>query len=260
MNVKYNSDEFKKTLIEIGLARGDNVFIHSSLKTIGKYEDLSQPDLLNMIKNTVIDIIGENGFFAVPTFTLNFAKGDDFDVENTSSEGVGIFSEFIRKSDKSRRTSHPMHSISIMGKNSDYIANLNGETEFSKGSAFDYMLQKNCKILFLGDSFTETFFHIAEEKAKVPYRFWKTFKGNLIKNSVKNKIEIQYYARSLEIKPEPDIDVPKIFKFLDNKNIFTKSNNNKINLMICSLNSYVENCLAKLKKDSKYFLLGSNIS
>ena len=74
------------------------------------------------------------------------------------------------------------------------------------------MLQKNCKILFLGDSFTETFFHIAEEKAKVPYRFWKTFKGNLIKNSVKNKIEIQYYARSLEIKPKPYFNIYIITK------------------------------------------------
>ena len=255
MNDRYNSDDFKKTLIEVGLTKGDNVFIHSSLKTIGKYEDLSQPDLLNMIKNTVFDIIGENGVIDVPTFNFNFAKGDEFDVDNTPSEGMGIFSEFIRKSDDSKRTSHPMHSISILGKNSDYIVNLNGNTEFSEGSAFDYLLNKKCKILFLGDSFTETFFHIAEEKAKVPYRFWKTFKGNLIKNSVKNEIEIQYYARNLDIEPEPKIDISKLFKFLDNKNIFTKSKNSKINLMICSSNYYVENCLAKLKENSKYFLL-----
>ena len=88
---KYNSDQFRETLIDVGLAKDDNVFIHSSLKTIGKYEDSTKPDLLNMIKDTIFDIIGENGFITVPTFNFNFAKGDDFDVENTPSDGMGAF-------------------------------------------------------------------------------------------------------------------------------------------------------------------------
>jgi aminoglycoside 3-N-acetyltransferase len=251
---KYNSEEFRKTLIDVGLAKDDNVFIHSSLKTIGKYEDLVQPDLLNMIRGAIFDIIGENGFIAVPTFNFNFAKGDDFNLDNTPSDGMGAFSEFIRRYDGSYRTSHPMHSISILGKDSKNIADLEGDTEFSENSAFDHLLKMNCKILFLGNSFTETFFHIAEEKAGVPYRFWKNFKGNLIKNSSKKRIEIKYYARNLEENPEPIIDISKIFNFLDSLNIFIKSNNKKINLMICSSNSYVDNCVIKLKKNSRYFL------
>jgi aminoglycoside N3'-acetyltransferase len=251
---KYNSDEFKQALIDVGLTKDDNVFIHSSLKTIGKYEDLTQADLLNMIRRTIFDIIGKNGFIAVPTFNFNFAKGDDFDVDNTPSDGMGAFSEFIRKYEGSNRTSHPMHSISILGKNSKYIADLEGDTEFSRNSAFDHLLKVNCKILFLGNSFTETFFHIAEEKVKVPYRFWKTFKGHLVKNSFKKIIEIKYYARNLEENPKPEIDIPKLFKFLDALNTFTKSNNKNINLMICSSNFYVDNCLIKLSENSRYFL------
>lgn len=254
MSNTYNSGEFKKVLTEIGLAKDDYIFIHASLKTMGNYKDDKYLDLLSMIKNTIFDLIGSNGLIAVPTFNFDFAKGNDFDVDNSPSIGMGVFSEFIRKSHDSKRTKHPMHSISILGKNSDYIANLEGDTEFSEGSAFDHLLKKNCKILFLGDSFTNLFFHIAEERAKVPYRFWKTFKGNLIKDSINKKIEIQYHARNLEIKPEPNIDVDKLFKFLDNKNLFTKSANNKINMMICFSNSYVEHCLKKLKENPKYFL------
>ena len=167
---------------------------------------------------------------------------------------MGVFSEFIRNYEGSNRTSHPMHSFSILGKNSNYIANLEGKTEFSEGSAFDYLLKKNCKILFLGDSFTETFFHIVEEKIGVPYRFWKTFKGNIIKGSLKKKIEIQYYARKIEINEEPVIDVTKLFDFLNGKKIFTKSSNKKINLSICSSNSYVDNCSIKLKENPTFFL------
>lgn len=254
MNNTYNANEFKKVLTEIGLVKDDYIFIHSSLKTIGKYKDDKHLDLLSMITNTITDLIGDNGLIAVPTFNFDFAKGIDFDVDHSTSIGMGVFSEFVRKSHNSKRTGHPMHSISILGKNSDYMANLDGDTEFSKGSAFDHLLKKNCKILFLGDCFTETFFHIAEEKAKVPYRFWKTFKGNLIKDSIKKEIEIQYYARNLTTKPEPKIDVDKLFNFLNNKNLFTKSINNKVNMMICSSNSYVENCFIKLQENPKYFL------
>jgi aminoglycoside 3-N-acetyltransferase len=254
MTYKYNSAQFRDALIDVGLAKDDNVFIHSSLKTLGKYEDLSKPDLLNMIRETIFDIIGESGFIAVPTFNFNFAKGYDFDVENTPSNGMGAFSEFIRKYDGSCRTSHPMHSISILGKNSRHIADMEGDTEFSKNSAFDYLLKKKCKILFLGNSFTETFFHIAEEKANVPYRFWKKFKGNLIKKSSKKKIEIKYYARNFKENPEPVIDVEKLFKFLEKLKIFKKINNDKINLMICSSNFYVDNCIIKLKENPRYFL------
>jgi aminoglycoside 3-N-acetyltransferase len=167
---------------------------------------------------------------------------------------MGAFSEFIRKYEGSNRTSHPMHSISILGKNSKYIADLEGDTEFSRNSAFDHLLKVNCKILFLGNSFTETFFHIAEEKVKVPYRFWKTFKGHLVKNSFKKIIEIKYYARNLKENPKPEIDISKLFKFLDALNTFTKSNNKNINLMICSSNFYVDSCLIKLSENSRYFL------
>ena len=251
---EYNSDKFKKALTDVGLSKDDNVFIHSSLKTIGKYVDLAKPDLLNMIRSTIFDIIGKNGFIAVPTFNFKFAKGDDFDLENTQSDGMGAFSEYVRKSDGSHRTSHPMHSISILGKNSKHIADLEGNTEFSENSAFDYLLNVNCKILFLGNSFTETFFHIAEEKANVPYRFWKKFSGNLIKNSSKKKIEIKYYARKIYENPEPIIDIPKVFNFLDDLNIFTKTNDKKVNLMICSSKLYVDSCLKKLKENPIYFL------
>ena len=102
-----------------------------------------------VIKKTIFDIIGENGFVAVPTFTLNFPKNREFDVENTPSEQMGIFSEFIRKHEGSKRTYHPIHSISLLGKNSNHIASLKGDTEFSEGSSFDHLLKINCKILSL---------------------------------------------------------------------------------------------------------------
>ena len=115
-----------------------------------------------------------------------------------------------------------MHSISILGKNSDVHRKFRGRCKSLKMRArpFDYFIKnhQNCKgpiakVRLLRNGF----FHIAESfmKAKVPY-IWKTLKGNLVKDSIKKKIEIQYHARNLEIKPEPRIDVDKLFKFLSN--------------------------------------------
>ena len=75
-----------------------------------------------------------------------------------------------------------------------------------------------------------------------------------IKNSLKKKIEIKYFARNFEENPEPLIDVLKLFEFLDGKNIFSKKNNEKVNLMTCSSNSYVDNCLIKLNENPRFFL------
>lgn len=254
MTDTFDSLDFKNELINLEINKGDYVFIHSSLKTLGKYKDNNYPDLLQMIQNSIFEIIGENGLIVVPTFNFEFAKGVDFDVENSPSIGMGVFSEYIRKLPKSHRSSHPMHSISLLGKNSEIISQYESETEFSEGGTFDFLIKKKCKILFLGDVFVETFFHVAEEKANVKYRFWKKFQGNIINNKIKNNITIKYFARNLELKPEPLIDLKKLFNYLEEKNTFSFSKNNKLNLMVCCSHTYVQNCLMKLIENEEYFL------
>lgn len=258
MTDTYDSLDFKNELINLEIKKGDYVFIHSSLKTLGEYKDNNYPDLLQMIKNCIFELIGESGLIVVPTFNFEFAKGVDFDVQNSPSIKMGAFSEYIRKLPTSHRTSHPMHSISLLGKNSEIISQYEGETEFSEGSAFDFLIKKKCKILFLGDAFVETFFHVAEEKANVNYRFWKKFQGNIINNKIKNNITIKYFARNLELEPEPQIDLNKLFKYLENNNTFIYSKNTKIKLMACYSNIYVKNCLTKLKENQEYFLNNQN--
>ena len=81
---------------------------------------------------------------------------------------MGAFSEFIRLKSGSERSKRLLFiqylagevmliSISVMGEKS----------EFSPGSSFDILLQKNAKIIFSGTSdFVETFVHLAEESGR----------------------------------------------------------------------------------------------
>lgn len=254
MTDTYNSLDFENELKNLGIVKGDYIFIHSSLKTIGKYKDNQNPDLMKMIKNTIVKLIGDSGLMIVPTFNFEFTKGIDFNVQNSPAVRTGAFSEFIRKLPIAHRSTHPLHSVSLVGKNAENIAKYQGETEFSEGSIFDFLIKNRCKILFLGDCFVETFFHVAEEKANVNYRFWKEFKGNIINHNVKKNKTIKYFARNFDIKPLPKIDLIKLYNYLNNKNTFAHSINHKIKLMVCYSDIYVQNCLIKLKDNQEYFL------
>ena len=216
----YNSDDVIKGLKNLNFDKGDYIFIHSSIKSLGKYKDHKFPDLLSLIKNTLFEIIGSNGTIIVPTFNFDFAKGIDFNVNRTPSQLMGVFSEYIRNNNASNRTDHPFHSISILGNNSKHISNLKSKTEFSPGSAFDYLVQKNCKILFLGNCFTETFFHIAENNEE----------------------------------PEPKIDLDKLKLFLDNQKILNYSFIKKSRIISCNSKDYVNLCTKKLQLNPFYFL------
>ena len=250
----YNSIDIINGLKGLKLNKGDCIFIHSSIKSLGKYEDQKFPNLLNVIKNALFEIIGSGGTIVVPTFNFDFAKGYDFDVNKTPSHLMGVFSEFIRNNEASNRTDHPFHSISILGNNSRFISNLKSETEFSSGSAFDYLVKNNCKILFLGDCFTETFFHIAENNEEVPYRYWKKFTGNVIRDGKKRFIEIKYFARNIDLIPEPKIDLDKLQQFLDDQNIFNYSFIKKKRIMACNSKKNLNACTKKLQLNPLYFL------
>lgn len=252
MNEKITNN-LKDSLISIGLKKGDYVLIHCSLKTFINFDITGECNILKIIQDMLLQIVGEEGLICVPSFNFNFKESKIFDVNKTPATGMGVFSEFIRQNPESKRSSHPTHSISILGKNSDYISNLEGKTTFGEGSVFDYLLKQNCKILYMGDSFVGTFFHLAEERVKVSYRFWKKFRGYVVKNSIKRKIEIQYYARNFELEPEPILNRKKLFKFLDEKKIFKKYNNN-FRMIICSSKDFVEHCMLKLEEDDKYFI------
>ena len=54
----YNSIDIINGLKGLKLNKGDCIFIHSSIKSLGKYEDQKFPNLLNVIKNTLTISIG----------------------------------------------------------------------------------------------------------------------------------------------------------------------------------------------------------
>ena len=209
----YTEHDIRGCLLALGVKNGDCLFIHSGLKALGKFTTNSDINKLDVLLNIFLDLVGESGTIAVPTFNFAFCNGEVFDRGKTPCDGMGAFSEYVRTRAEAHRARHPFHSIAAIGKNAVKITESTSFSEFSEGGFFDALLQLDCKILFYGVTFVETFVHMAEERAKVPYRFWKSFTGDIIDGELRERVSINYYARKFDLEPEPQIDSEKINQF-----------------------------------------------
>ena len=241
--------------MELGVSRGDSLFIHSGLRGLGKFCSVRKDtNKLDALLNIFLDLVGDSGDIIVPTFNFDFCSGIPFDVDKTPSKEMGAFSEFVRIHPKACRSHHPFHSVTSIGKHAEKIAHSSGFSEFSNGSFFDFILRLNSKIIFYGVDFVETFAHIAEERASVPYRQWKTFSGEIIKNGVSNMISVNFYARNIDLDPEPKIDVNKIHTYLKNRGIITSLELGSGKVSICDANQMVDELTFKFLNEP-YFSL-----
>ncbi len=161
-------------LRQVGLTSGDNLLVHSALQYLGYPEGGvgNYPDALEEI------LMG--GTIAVPTFNFDFARGLAYDPWETPSQNMGAFSEYVRKRPGALRTTHPMQSLAVIGPYAADLANRNTLSAFDPGSAFERMLELDFKLLLLGaDIQSASIVHYCEQRACVPYRYWKEFSGSV---------------------------------------------------------------------------------
>ena len=165
--------QFADTLTDIGLKKGDCLFIHSAIQYLGV------PEFgIGQYLEVVTQIIGDQGTIVVPTFTFDFARTKRFDPLVTPSSGMGILSEYVRQQPGAKRTLHPMQSIAAIGKDASGIGSMDTKGAFDDGSAFDFIQKKNYKVLLLGaDIQAVSLVHFCEQRVNVPYRYWKDFPG-----------------------------------------------------------------------------------
>lgn len=95
------------------------------------YNYYNQPKNTKKIKVLSVDnildsflfAIGDTGTLIVPLFNFEFTNGATFDIRNTPSQ-MGVLSEVARKRDDYIRTTNPVYSFAIFGKNKQYLNRL----------------------------------------------------------------------------------------------------------------------------------------
>jgi aminoglycoside 3-N-acetyltransferase len=183
----------------VDLHPGDGVMIHSAIQFLGQPEGG-----LGLYVEALRDVLGEEGTFVVPTFNFGFARGEVFGLHETPSDGMGALAEFIRLLPEAKRSTHPMHSVAVVGKYADEIAACDTPGAFDDGSVFDKLVELDFKLLLLGAGVQyTTMIHYCEQRANVPYRYWKEFTGTVkLPDREPETRTIRMFARDLKLDPQ----------------------------------------------------------
>jgi len=240
---KLTRKELDEALAAVGVTAGDGLLVHSALQFFGKPEGG-----LQMYLNALQNAIGPKGTLAVPTFPFTFNRGLDYDPATTLSKDMGVFSEFVRTQPSARRTKHPMQSLAVIGAAAEDLAARDTLSAYDDGSAFERMLELNFKLLLLGaDVQAASIVHYSEQRAEVPYRYWKDFSGRIKENGQWQVRTYRMFVRDLDL--DPQLRLAPIQKALETKGQWHSVAVHYGKIAICSLADFVAATDALLASD-----------
>lgn len=165
-----HKDELIEDIRRLGIAEGDLLTFHSSLKSLGTVEGGAETVL-----SSFMEVVGSEGTLVLPTFTLSGGAGDRLEnwyVHDTPST-VGRITEIFRKQSGVLRSDHFSHSYAAKGKLTHDIvsdhknaygrSSMWGEAAFGINSPLDKLHRYNAKYLFVGVDYSiATAFHFVE--------------------------------------------------------------------------------------------------
>ena len=167
-------------LKNLGLGRGDIVFMHSSLKDLAPAGQLlALPEMgMPLVLEALKEMVGPEGLIAVPTLTSCFVKssvgptGEIWDKKTTPSR-VGVITNYLLRQRGVRRSDHPSHSIAALGhRAAEFVEGhaWNAGSTFHRGGPWGRLCEWDAKILFLGTYLsTCTLVHCVEDWMGLPY-------------------------------------------------------------------------------------------
>jgi aminoglycoside 3-N-acetyltransferase len=150
------------SLRTLGLARGDAVLVHSSLRALGPVDGGAEAVL-----DALLEVLGPDGLLLVPTFTYDTARFDPL----VEPGRTGALGEAARRRPGAVRSAHPTHSVAAIGAGAREICAGHEEVAAADpGSPFDRLVERGGRVLLLGvGHVANTTVHVGEFRAGVPY-------------------------------------------------------------------------------------------
>jgi aminoglycoside 3-N-acetyltransferase len=189
--MSHTRDSLAADLRRLGLARGDVVMVHSSVRAVGPV--IGGPDTIHLAiedavspGGTVVMILGcSDGYDDVGRGHLSEQEEADllahmpaFDPSTArAARDNGTLVEFFRTWPGTIPSAAVTTRIGARGARAAWLTERAPLTfPFGKGSAFERLLQADAKILMLGaDHDTVTLLHYAEQEADFPGKIVKRF-------------------------------------------------------------------------------------
>jgi aminoglycoside 3-N-acetyltransferase len=118
--------------------------------------------------------VGENGTLLIPSFNFNLRNNHHYSRKNSTPITGALATAAMQKGDFIR-TTHPLHSFLVWGKESSALEKLNNKSSFGPDSPFEFLHNYQAKMLIIGTSVSNafTFVHFVEELEQVKYRKYK---------------------------------------------------------------------------------------
>ena len=236
------------------ISRGDNVLIHSNSAGVHQFLDNKRDKNLKFFIDVILKYIGKKGTLVIPTYNYDFTKGKTFNRKRSPSH-VGELGNFLIKLNPSNRTYEPVFSHIIFGKLKENLFSCDTREAFGDKSVFNYILNKNFKILcFCCSPAKITFIHFIEKKINVNYRYDKFFESYNIVKKKKIKTKYKYCVGKKYI--DYSLKEKKIYNLLGSKLLI-----NDFGYFSCSqINTKLlfKAIKSKLKKNDRFLINNEN--
>lgn len=225
-------EDIKKGLEDLGLKAGDNVIVHTSLKSFGFVCGGAQ-----MVIEALLDTVTEEGTVMMPTQTWKNMDPETgvhweepkewwqtirdnwpaYDKDITPTNTMGAVAEMFRKWPGSVRSEHPVRSFAAKGAMAEYlIENHDISDIFGETSPIGKLYEKNGKVLLLGVGYDKnTSIHLADYRAEYPSK--KIVKENCAK-LVDGKREWITYE-TIAVDGEDFVEIGEAFEKENDSNV-----------------------------------------
>jgi aminoglycoside 3-N-acetyltransferase len=194
-NVHITRDDLVSAFEEVGIERGDTVYVASSLMALGLMNDP-----VGSTQWALQEAVGPRGTLVMPAFNFDFCSALPFDREHSPAQ-TGALPEAFRVLPGVQRTwSPPYHSVTVLGSDAGEIAGIRAMTSFGSDSVFQHLHDIDAKHLLIGCGYQKgvPHFHWLEERFEVPYRHWKRFEGDVIIDGRAYRRAFFQYVRSTD--------------------------------------------------------------
>jgi len=156
-------DTLASDLRRIGLAAGDALVLHSSLRALGFVAGGAAT-----VVHAILDVLGPTGTLMVPTYTYATMRFDPA----AEPSLTGAITETVRHWPGAVRSLHPTHSVAVVGRDASALAaDHHRMSAIAVDSPLGRMAARGGKILLVGCGHNQnSTIHVGEIAGDVPYK------------------------------------------------------------------------------------------
>ena len=212
MQLGIDKETLTQELRRLGIVRGMDVLVHSSLSSIGWVEGGA-----DTVIDALLSAVSPAGTILMPA--LNGSPQDSphapprMDVRSTPCpRWIGIIPETFRCRPGVRRSLHPTHSVTALGARADFYTQGHEHctTPCGEGSPYVKLMDNGGHILLLGcNQQSNTSLHALEELAEVPYHLQDEWTDGVVVDAegrevvVRNRLHLWRWERDFTKVDEP---------------------------------------------------------